>query len=131
MSSDEEGQNEQQQQHAEVDAGTDTSASARTLSTLTAAAATTTEAVEEKAAPAEASPTASLTAGPPGTLVCSAKVPADWEELIDWLEDDTQSPGMREIAQVVDSVLRELGVKTGPVPTTWERHHTGNIWGEL
>ena len=51
--------------------------------------------------------------------------------MIDWLEDDTQSPGMREIAQAVDSVLRELGVKTGLAPTAWERHHTGSIWGEL
>ena len=131
MSSDSEDQDEQQQQLAEVGAGTDAGAGASTLSTLTAAAANAAKAAEAKAAPAEASPTAGLAARPPGTLVRSAKVPADWDELIDWLEDDTQSPGMRQIAQAVDSVLRELGVKTGPVPTAWERHHTSNIWGEL
>ena len=131
MSSDSEDQDEQQQQLAEVGARTDAGASASTLSTLTAAAANATKAAEAKAAPAEASPTAGLAASPPGTLVRSAKVPADWDELIDWLEDDTQSPGMKQIAQAVDSVLRELGVKTGPVPTAWERHHTGSIWGEL
>ena len=131
MSSDEDEQTAQQQQLAEVGTRTDAGAGASTLSTLTAAAANAAKAAEAKAAPAEASPTAGLAARPPRTLVRSAKVPADWDELIDWLEDDTQSPGMREIAQAVDSVLRELGVKTGPVPTTWERHHTGNIWGEL
>ena len=131
MSSDEDEQTEQQQQLADVGAGTGAGAGASTLSTLSAAAANAAKAAEAKAAPAEASPTAGLAAKPPGTLVRSAKVPADWDELIDWLEDDTQSPGMKQIAQAVDSVLRELGVKTGPVPTAWERHHTGNIWGEL
>jgi hypothetical protein len=55
---------------------------------LTAAAANATKAAEAKAAPAEASPAAGLAARPPGTLVRSAKVPADWDELIDWLEDE-------------------------------------------
>ena len=131
MSSDSAEEDEPQQQLADVGAGTEAGAGAGTLSTLTEAAANATKAAEAKAAPAEASPAAGLAAKPPGTLVRSAKVPADWDELIDWLEDDTQSPGMKNIAQAVDSVLRELGVKTGPVPAAWERHHTGSIWGEL
>ena len=105
MSSDSDDQDERQAQQAEVGSGTGTDAGARALSQLTAAAATTTKAADEKAASAEASPAAGVAAGPLATLVRSAKVLADWEELIDWLEDDTQSPGMRQIAQAVDSVL--------------------------
>ena len=121
MSSDSADEDEQQQQLADVGAGTDAGAGASTLSTLTEAAANATKTVEAKDAPAEASPAAGLAAKPPGTLVRSAKVPADW--------DDDEIRGSNFVTHPptpLSNLLSQLWFSTKPRPISGRtQRHAG------